>query len=169
MKHILIPALLLLCAWPTGTGAWAQSLPLGDEVDPSGVAYFSFVRSGEVRVEILVLGDVGRPGVYAVGLDMGPDRLLALAGGASSTAWSDGGESVTTVRIYRREGKSRRLHSEVALSAFLAEPPSPLGEGDALIVDVEERVQRGGLSLQSVLRVITAVASLVLLVDRYAR
>lgn len=167
MKRILIP--VLLCAWLTGGVAWAQSLPLGNEVDPSGVAYFSFLRSGEVQVEVLVLGDVGRPGVYAVGLDTSPDRLLALAGGAAATARSEEVESRTTVRIYRREGESRRLRAEMPLDSFLAEPPPPLGDGDALIVDVEERVRQKSQTLDTVLRVLTAAASLILVVDRYAR
>ena len=157
---------LLVAAGPLAPAAGAQGV-LPPAVDQSGVSYHRFLRSGEVEVEVLVLGDVRNPGVYVVGLEMGPDELLALVGGPTGGSRSENVETDVTVQIFREETTGRTLVYEEPMAQFLAQPPPPLREGDAFVVDVVER--REPRTLDTVLRVVTAASTVFLLIERLSR
>lgn len=165
MRFYLLPLLVVLSALP----AVAQEEVSAAEVGSTNAAYYSFLRTGEVPIEVFVLGEVRDPGVYAVGLGTDLDHLLALAGGVSYGSQEERLVRDVTVRLYDSTGGNRVLTYEQPLDRVLAgSPPLPtLDDGDVVVVDVQAK--RGWFTFDNTLRVFTAVASLVLVVERIAR
>jgi hypothetical protein len=157
-------ALLLVAA--VAVPAAAQPGASASEVGETNTAYYSFLRTGEVPIEVFVLGEVRAPGVYAVGLGTELDHLLALAGGMAYSSTEEGIERNVVVRLYHAPGGNRVLAYEQPLDRVLAgSPPLPtLEDGDVVVVDVD--VQRSWLTFDNALRVVTALASIFLVIDR---
>src|SRR5690606_2728336 len=132
-------------------------------------AYYSFLRTGEVPIEVFMLGAVRSTGVYAVGLGTTLDQLVALSGGVSV-----GGEGRlerdAMVRLYHEVGGNRVLSYEQPLGNLLSgTPPLPsLEDGDVVVVDVQQR-GRSWFTLDNTLRLISVATSLILLIDRFGR
>jgi hypothetical protein len=158
---LLLAAVAVLAAPP---GA-AQSTVSASGVEETNTAYYAFLRTGEVPVEVFVLGEVRAPGVYAVGLGTDLDHLLALAGGVAYGSSEEDLERDVTVRLYHQAGGSRTLAYEQSLDRVLAgAPPLPaLEDGDVVVVDAE--AQQEWLTFDNALRVFTALASLFLIIE----
>src|SRR5690606_8678447 len=138
------------------------------EVEASQAAYYSFLRTGEVPIEVFVLGSVRSTGVYAVGLGTTLDQLLALTGGVSL---GEGRlERDVKVRLYHEVGGNRVLSYEQPLGQVLSgSPPLPsLEDGDVVVVDVQRR-GASWFTLDNTLRLISVATSLILLIDRFGR
>lgn len=161
MRRLLFP-LVVLVAFP----AAAQDEALATEVGSTNAAYYSFLRTGEVPIEVFVLGEVSDPGVYAVGLGTDLDHLLALAGGVAYGAQEERLVQDVTVRLYDNAGGNRVLSYEQSLDRLLAgTPPLPtLDNGDVVVVDVQ--AQQSWFTFSNTLSVLTALASLILVVER---
>ena len=165
LRTALALALLAGAGWAADAARAQGALPL--DVEQVGVSYHSFARAGEVQVEVLVLGDVRVPGVYAVGIGIRPDELLALAGGPVATSQSERVETTVTVQVFREGPAGRTLAEEQLLEQFLTAPPPPLEAGDALVVDVEEEERQRTLDIA--LRVLTAASTVFLVIERLLR
>src|SRR5690606_3492154 len=99
MPHPMrVLAFLLVAA--VAVPAVAQPDASASEVGETNTAYYSFLRTGEVPIEVFVLGEVRAPGVYAVGLGTDLDHLLALAGGMAYSSTEEGIERNVIVRLY---------------------------------------------------------------------
>ncbi len=135
-------------------------------VEVGGTAYHTFVRSGEVRIEVLALGSVRSPGIYAVGLGMTLDQLLALTGGASVSTRSSEERIRVMVRLYRQEAGQRRLIYEKPLERMLTgtEQYPVLQDGDALMVETIVRQQ--WFTLERALRFLSTAGTLFLVILR---
>lgn len=160
----LIPA-LCVCQVVLVTTAWAQTSNF-DEVEVQGTAYYTFVRSGEVRIEVLALGTVKSPGLYAVGLGTTLDEFLALTGGTSLGTRSGDAEVSLIVRLYRDVRGKRMLIYEEPLERVLVgtEEYPVLQDGDALMVETIVRQQ--WFTLDRMLSLFSTAATLVLLILR---
>ncbi len=161
--------ILALCAFQGVAAERAQAQEFGglDEVEVGGTAYYTFVRSGEVRIEVLALGSVRSPGIYAIGLGMTLDQFLALTGGGSVTQRSSAETIRVVVRLYRQEAGQRRLVYEEPLERVLSseiEQYPVLREGDALMV--ETIVKQRFFTLERGLRLFSAAGTLLLLALR---
>ena len=141
----------------------AQAQGQAGELEQSGTSYHSFVRSGELTVEVLVLG-TGSDGVYEVGLDTPLDQLLALAGGAQVT--SDALDEVT-LRLFRQEEGGRSLIYEAPLERMLKEPGQypALQDGDVFVMETPgESGER--FTWRDAVSIVSSVASLTLVAVR---
>lgn len=159
---------LALCTFQgmAAGSAQAQEAVGLDEVEVGGTAYYTFVRSGEVRIEVLALGSVRSPGIYAVGLGMTLDQLLALTGGASVSRRSSTERIRVMVRLYRQGTGQRRLVYEEPMERVLAGTGQypVLQEGDALMVETIVRQQ--WFTLERTLRLVSAAGTLFLVILR---
>lgn len=147
--------------------AQAQGDVLGLGIEREQVAYHTFVRPGEVSMEVLVLGDVRSPGLYTVGIEMLPDQLLALAGGVVRGSLGGGVVTTVTARLYRATATGRTLSFEVPFDQLMVEARAPLEDGDALVIEVVREQRRN--SFDVVLRVLTTAASLFIVAERVFR
>ena len=147
-------ATVLTCACQVS----AQGLPVDTEIESAGAAYFQFLRSGEVPIEVLVMGDVGAPGIYSVGVGTGIAELLAL---------SRGGNRDAIVRLYQQNGDQRLLVYEQPVQQVMTGVPvlPPLASDNILFVEVEDRSV--WFTLDNVLRLVTTAATLLLVYDRF--
>lgn len=155
----------LLLALP----APAQEIRSVDPVQATGTAYYQYARRGEVTLQVLVMGNVGRPGVYIVGRDTALDELLALSGSTLLGADLPTETQRVTVRLFRPEGDRRVLVYEAAMETLLTEPGRypALQDGDvvaveSLIIPRRRFTWRDGLSLA------TSLATLVILATQLA-
>lgn len=160
--------LLALCMFQgvAAKSAQAQGSAGFDEVEAGGTAYYTLVRSGEVSIEVLALGAVRSPGIYAVGLGMTLDQLLALTGGASASTRSSTEGIRVMVRLYRQDTDQRRLVYEEPMEHVLAgtEQHPVLQDGDVLVV--ETIVHQRWFTMDKVLRFISATGTIFLVVLR---
>lgn len=165
-KRTLTLALLVLA--PAGAAA-AQPSVSAAGVEQTNTAYYSFLRTGEVPMEVFVLGEVHAPGVYAVGLGTDLDHLLALAGGVAYSSQQEDIERDVSVRLYHVAGSTRTLAYEQSLDHVLAGSPAlpAIEDGDVVVVDVEQR--SGWLTFDTAIQVFSALATLVLLIDNVAK
>ena len=150
-----------------------MALPAAAQVDASAsgvgetnTAYYSFLRTGEVPIEVFVLGEVQSPGVYAVGLGTDLDHLLALAGGVAYGSSEERLERDVNVRLYHQAGGNRTLSYEQSLDRVLAGTPALPTLEDRDVVVVDAKAQQNWFTFDNALRVFTAVATLILIVER---
>lgn len=137
-----------------------------DGVESGGTAYYTLVRSGEVRIEVMALGSIRTPGIYAIGLGMTLDELLALSGGTTVNTRSSTEKIRVMVRLFRQEGPERKLVFEESMDRVLAgtgQYPT-LHDGDVLVV--ETIVRSKVFTMERALRFISAAGTLFLVAIR---
>ena len=164
-----VVGILLLMLAPLVTDratAWAQGASDWDEVEVAGTAYFRFVRTGEVTIEVMALGSIRSPGVYAVGLGMTLDQLLGLAGGAADIRRSSAERVRVMVRLYRQNGAGRTLVYEESMEDVLAGTGQypVLQSRDTLVV--EQVVRQRWFTLDRTLQLLSTAATFTLLMLR---
>jgi len=151
----------------------AQEFGRINNVIAEGTSYHVFAQPGEATVQVLVLGSVGAPGVYEIGISVDLGQLLALAGGPPLTETTGGTTSSTnetTVRLFRRGTGRRDLVYEAPFELLLTEPdlyPS-LQDGDVFTIETITH-QKERFGWREVLNLTTTVAALVLVYDRIDR
>lgn len=141
---------LVLCLMLGAYPAWGQGV--GGGLETSGTSYYTFARPGQNTIEVLILGDVGRSGLYRIGEDTDLAQLMALSGGTGT-----GNQGNTTIRLYRPDNGQRDLIFEADLDEFIARSGAvpALEEGDVIRVRTRE-----GFNWRDALRIVTAVSSL---------
>lgn len=153
---------LTLCLLLVAGSAWGQN-PTGvtGGYEVGGTSYYTFARPGQNTIEVLMLGNVGRSGLYQVGENTDLARLLALSGGPSG-----GSQGNTTVYLYRPANGQRELIFEAELDEFISQSDAvpALQGGDVIRVETRE-----GFNWRDTLRIITAVSSLTWTVLRIFR
>ncbi len=155
---VLLNAFIGICAAP-----WvrAQELKRFDNILSEGTALHIFAKEGEVTVQVLLLGEVGSPGVYEIGTQIRLDQLLALAGG---TAFDR--DTRITIRVFRGGTSRRNKIYEAKVQDFIEESDRHpiLQEGD--VVTVESK-QRNRLQWRDYLRIANSVTAIVTLVKLF--
>jgi len=146
--------------------ALTQEIVSLEQVEAGGTAYYTLVRSGEVRIEVLALGSLRSPGIYAIGFGMTLDELLALTGGTNVNTRSSTERIRVMLRLFRQEEGQRKLVYEVPLEQILAgKGESPiLHDGDILVVETIVRPKI--ITMERTLRFISAAGTLFLVVLR---
>lgn len=159
---------VLSLAWigvATGPVA-AQSLTGG--LQTQGTAYHVFARPGQNTVQVMVLGSGIQTGLYELGEGTDLAQLVAL-GGYSPGVRQARTERSITIQLYRDNAQGQReLAYASSLSDLVAasEPAPALEMGDVVRVEV---VDRERFSWRDGLRVLTAAASLTLVIERLTR
>lgn len=159
---------LVLVLFPVRVGAQSQSLDLFSGGESQGVAFHRFIQSGEIPIQIKVLGHVRSPGLYEVSLETDLARILALAGGNSGGLPSSGERLNLRVDLYRSAAQRQSLVYTIPLdSLFIAGQPYPkLQDGD--VVNIDGTIERK-FSWRDTLSIATSAAALALFVDRLIR
>lgn len=130
----------------------------GQEI--AGVPVMRYARPGEVTVKVLVMGAVGRTGIYFVGESTAMDELLALSGGLSTPPETNRQTRDATVRLYRQQGGVRTLIYEAPLDEMLQQPQAypNLQDEDVFVLDV---MIEQHWDWRDYLRVITGISSII--------
>ena len=137
-----------------------------EDINSTGTSFSIFAKKGEATVQILVLG-TGTSGVFEVGVGTRLDQLLALVGGVTMESSSEE-EVETTIRLYRENIGKRTMIYEAPLEQMLTEPGlyPALNEGDIFSMETKI-IQKRKVTALEISRTIGAIASVVLLFDRF--
>lgn len=145
---------IVFCLLLTASPVCAQS---AEDLQSGGAAYYTFARPGQNTIRVVVLGG-GQTGIYEVGENIDLAKLVALSQGVG------GGQSETTVRLFRPENGKRTLLFEAEMEKFVASSDYPaLKTGDIVRI---ETVQRRKFGWREVLRLVTTASSLIFAFDR---
>jgi len=133
-----------------------------------GTNYYTFARPGENTIQILMLGDTGRDGIYEIGEGTDLAEFIALAGGAGESPLSPRQRRDITVRILRMDDDGqRRTVYESSVEDMLERSDYPtLQRDDVLRIRVRQREVFGW---RDALQIVTTASTLILLVDRINR
>ena len=144
--------------------AGAQTTGSPEDIRQSNTSYHSFVRPGEVTVEVLVLG-TGSDGIYEVGLDTRLDQLLALSGG---TRINKEVREDVTVQLFRQQSRQRVLVYEASLEDMLlaTERYPSLQDGDVFVMETPDEDAGDRLTWRDAISLVSSVASLTLVAVR---
>ena len=134
-----------------------------------GTSYFTFSRPGQNTIQVLMLGDVGKPGVYEVGEDTDLGRLLALSGGSKQPGGQGGsrlqGEGDTSIRLYRNGEEGRRLILQEEMDDFVERSAYPdLQAGDVIRIESKE-----GFPWFGAVQFLASISTLTLTIVNFAR
>lgn len=165
----LLVSFLALVAITTAASAQRG---LVNELIQQGTSYYVFVEEGTPSVEVYLLGDGTRNGVYRLQRDVSLTEALALAGGTARSDTTERQISTATVRVLRMQGASRRPIYEAVAEQMLLEPElhPDLQTGDVIETQVtyEDRPEpftfRDGLELTA--RIASVVSAVLLLTFR---
>jgi hypothetical protein len=157
---LALGSLLALAAHPVS----AQVTASPTDVISSGTAYYLFTEPGQATIRVIVLGAVS-PGIYEIGEGVTLSELVSLVRGNPSGEISDQTSREVRVQLYRESGGLRAVIYEADYDDFLRRPGShpSLEDNDALVVEVTTRKR---LQFRDVLQIVSATASLTLLVLR---
>lgn len=160
--------LIVSLAWIFGgtEGAAGQNLTGGMQTD--GTSYYVFARPGQNTIQVMVVGSGIQTGLYELGEGTDLEQLVVL-GGYSPGVRQARNDRTVTVQLYRDNASGQREKVyEASLDALVAaaSPAPTLQMGDVAQIEV---VDRERFSWRDGLRIVTASASLALLIERLAR
>ncbi len=163
MRTLVTLALLGLVL--TAPDARAQEFGRVGDFITSGTSYHVFAEPGEATVQVQVLGSVGAPGLYEVGVGTDLGRLLALTGGLQFLSEDPNIRRSVEVRVYRLQDGRRTVIYEAPYEEVLQEPARypVLQDEDAIVV---EATTSRRFTWQNALSIIGSLAGLLLVVDR---
>lgn len=143
-----------------------------DDILNTGTAYYTFSKSGEATVQVIVLGSISRPGVYEIGIGVDLGQLLALSGGPplAITSGTTSSRNETTLRLFREATGRRDLVYEAPLELMLTEPGlyPPLQDGDIFTVETNT-IQKQRFIWRDALSIVSSIASITILIERLSR
>ena len=138
-----------------------------------GTAYFVFAEPGAPTIEIIIIGQGARNGIFRLQDGTSLIQALALAGGTARSDSTRAGTTTATVRVHRNVGGTYRVIYQATSEDFVenrADHPDLQG-GDTIetVVDFEPAEEPGftfldGLNVAS--RVASFVSLLLLLNNR---
>ena len=164
--YSLVGLLVVVAGIETASGQ--EFRRLGD-MKTEGTSYHIFAKEGEATIELILLGEVGAPGIYVVNTDVELDELIALSGGYPLISSSDADVTVT-IRLFRGEGEGREMLYEASSVDMLSQPGlfPALQEGDVVTVERYTH-RRRRINILQLISVATSVTSLILLISRGRR
>jgi hypothetical protein len=146
--------------------ATAQNLTGG--IQAQGTSYHVFARPGQNTILVTMVGSGIQTGLYELGEGTDLEQLVALAGFDPGARQARNRRSII-IQLYREDAQEQRqLVHESSLQALVAaENPAPVLQlGDVVRVEV---INRERFSWRDGLRIVTAAASLALIIERLSR
>ena len=134
-----------------------------------GTNYYTFARSGENTIQLLMIGDTSRDGIYEIGEGTDLAEFIAVSGGVGEGVRSGRERRTVHIRLIRDTQQGRReVIYESDLSDFLMRDTAypTLRSGDIVRVEVE-RSER--LGVREILQVVSTLTTIGLLIERIAR
>jgi hypothetical protein len=150
----------------SGSTTSAQNLTGGLQAE--GTSYYIYARPGQNTIQVTVLGSGVQTGIYELGEGTDLERLVALGGYSPGVRQASNDRSVS-IQLYRDNADGQReLIYDASLDAMISEElPTPMLQmGDIARIEV---VDRERFSWRDGLRILTASASLALLIERLSR
>lgn len=163
-------AILLLFSAPT---AQAQDLSRIQQLRDQMPSHYSFVRTGEPSINVVVIGSVVRPGTYEVRPDTDLNTLFLYTGGPSMVGQRTRRRTPDVNIFLSRPGENgRRIIYETDFASYIDEDVEfpELQELDMIIVEtdpVPPALWRQILSVGS--QILSIITSIVLVVWRLNR
>lgn len=157
MKALLALALLALAG-----GAQAQTpVPVGD-IQASGVSYITFTEPGAPTVDVRVVGEGVRNGIYRLQEGTTLTDLIALSGGVPTSETDERQIVEAYIRVLREQGGTRTVIYEALTEQALREPGAhpPFRDGDLVELDVTYEEVRQRTTLGDIIGTASRVASL---------
>ena len=164
-------ALLAVLAWLAAGPALAQPVtpPFG-EVQTSGLSYFTYAEPGAPTIEVMVVGEGARTGVYRIQEGTTLTRLLVLGGNVPSSEETERRVTEAFVRVLRETGGTRATVYEATTEQALREPQAhpALQDGDVVELDVTYEELPEPFTFRQGIQIASSVASIALLILRIA-
>lgn len=122
-----------------------------------------YARPGHPTMVIYVMGDVGTSGRWRVEHEVKLLDLLAVAQPAVIMTEESPSVEDVRVQVYRGSDQGRTLTFDESIESLLTSSSAglPLQEDDIVVVDLIDKSQ-SSRTIQTVLQIVTSVASLVL-------
>lgn len=161
-------ALALCLAFAMGPPGNVAAQNLTGGMQTEGTAYHVFARPGQNTVQVMVVGSGIQTGLYELGEGTDLEQLVAL-GGYSPGVRQARNERTVTIRLYRdnTEGERQLIYESSLDELVAAQQAAPvLQMGDVARIEV---IDRERFSWRDGLRVVTAAASLALVIERLSR
>jgi hypothetical protein len=165
MRFIFILAVL----FAAGSGSSSGQTNLETERSRfSPAAYYNYAERADVTILVNVWGTVRHPGLYEVPEGIRLSRLFSVAGGPQVGQRMQQDRRTVVARLSRNEdGRRRIIYESVMVNDVFASHEDPvLLDGDVLTV---ETVVRQGFSARDAFPVISAIGTLVLILERTLR
>jgi hypothetical protein len=133
------------------------------EVISVGTSYFIYAEPGAPTVQVAIVGEGTRPGIYVVEDGTTLSELLALAGGTARSSETERQIIRAIVRVLREQGGRRAVVYQADAEELYLEPAAhpDLQDGDLIDVDVEYEEIDEPFTLREGLEIASRVASLV--------
>lgn len=160
MKHLLMGLALLAVA----SGVRAQDSDL-DRSRLNTAAYYNYSDPGDVTIQVHVWGSMRFPGLYEVPRDTRLSELISLAGGPQVPERARRSVRNVQLQLYRLTDSSREviMSLEMENQIVVSTTDPVLQSGDVLSA---ESVVRQTFSFRDLFPIISAAATLALLLDR---
>lgn len=132
------------------------------EVISAGTSYFIYTEPGAPTIQVTVVGEGTRSGLYVVQTGTTLTELLALAGGTPRSS-EDARQIIrSTVSVLREEGGRRVPVYQADAEALVREPAAhpDLTSGDVIDVDVEYEEVEQPFTFREGLEIASRIASL---------
>ena len=155
-------ALRLVAALLAPLAASAQPIS-PTEVISTGTAYFIYTEPGAPTIQVTVVGEGTRSGIYVVQDGTTLTDLLALAGGTARSTETERQITRATVSVLRQQGPRRVPIYRADAEELILEPaahPVLIG-GDVIDVDVEYEEIDEPFTFRDGIEIAARVASLV--------
>ena len=151
---------LVLLAGFLWTSGMAKAQP---GVQASGTSYYTFAEPGAPTMDIRVVGEQVRNGIYNLQRETSLTDLMVLSGGGPTSADTDRQIIRALVRVLREQGGVRTPVYEATTEQAIREPGQHpvLQDGDVVEFDYTYEEVRGGVSVLDVLQVASRVASVI--------
>jgi hypothetical protein len=134
-----------------------------------GTNYYTFARAGENTIQLLMIGDTNRDGIYEIGEGTDLAEFIAVSGGVGEGVRSGRERRTVRIRLIRDTQEGRReVVYEADLSDFLMRDTAypTLESGDIVRVEVERNERLG---VREILQVVSTLTTIGLLIERIAR
>ena len=156
-----------LCALAVlGVASASAQVPISPpaaDLQTSGTAYFVFAEPGAPTMEVTVVGDQVRSGIYRLQEGTTLTDLIALSGGVPTSQESERQIVRAIIRVLRQRGGERATIYEATTEQAIRQPGShpSFTDGDLVEMDIEYEEVRPPLRLIDIVSVASRVASLV--------
>jgi hypothetical protein len=166
MMRFVILLAMMFAAGPATT--FAQTNPETERSRFSPAAYYHYAERADVTILVNVWGTVRHPGLYEVPDGIQLSTLFSVAGGPQVGPRMQQDRRTVVARLSRNENGQRRvIYESVMVNDVFASSEDPvLLDGDVLTV---ETVVRQGFSVRDVFPVISAIGTMVLILERSLR
>lgn len=161
LASFLVWAAFAIAAVPLASAQPDTGLP--GEVDVRGTSYFVYTEPGAPTVQVIMVGEGIRTGIYRLETGTTLVQALALAGGTAQSDSTDRVVRTATVSVLRDEGNVRQTIYQAQAERLYLEPQRhpDLQTGDVITVAVNYETVRQKFTLRDGIEIASRVASLV--------